>query len=86
MWESDYLLAVCRRHHVRVGGDGRHRPDPSVELPEATQRGHSRGAEQETGQQGVPHSLDVYIFVIIIITTLIIIQETLECSRRKQKQ
>lgn len=40
-------------HHVRVGGDGRHGQDPSVELPETTERRYSRGAKQEAGQQGV---------------------------------
>lgn len=55
VWQCVTVSAVSL-HHVRVGGDGRHCPDPSMGLPETTQRRHSRGAQQEAGQQGSHHS------------------------------
>lgn len=53
------LLLAVSLHHVRVGGDGRHGPDPPVGLPQATQRGYSRGAQQEAGQQGAFKEKDI---------------------------
>lgn len=46
-------VSLCfMRENVRVGGDGGHRPNPSVVLPQTAERGGRRGAQQETGQQG----------------------------------
>lgn len=55
VWQCVTVSAVSF-HHVRIGGDGRHCPDPSMGLPETTQQRDSRGAQQEAGQQGSYHS------------------------------
>lgn len=61
------VAPVCKAawRHVCVGGDGRHRPHLSVGLSETAQWSHSRGTEQETGQQGLHHSDKYYLTLML---------------------